>query len=104
MSFLIGALYVLFVISCILLIVVILLQEGKGGGLGEAFGGVGGETFGHRAGGVNKFTAMLAGVMMVTAIVINAMSKPDTGSFIERPSVDAPPVGPVSPPGPPSKG
>lgn len=73
MSILVGLLYVLFVISCVLLVVVILLQEGKGGGLSEAFGGVGGETFGHRAGGVNKFTSLLAGVMVVTLIAIHSV-------------------------------
>ena len=40
-----------------LLITIILLQEGKGGGLGGAFGGAGAETFGVQSGGVNRFTA-----------------------------------------------
>ena len=73
MSILVTLLYVVFVISCILLVIVILLQEGKGGGLAEAFGGVGGETFGHRAGGVNKFTSALAAVMIVSLILIHSM-------------------------------
>ena len=73
MSIFIGFLYVLFVIACLLLVVVILLQEGKGGGLSEAFGGVGGETFGHKAGGVNKFTSALAAVMIVSLIMIHSL-------------------------------
>lgn len=73
MSIFVGFLYVLFVVSSLLLIVVILLQEGKGGGLSEAFGGVGGETFGHRAGGVNKFTSALAAIMIVSLIMIHSL-------------------------------
>ena len=52
-------LYIIFFIAATLLILVILLQEGKGGGLSEAFGGAGAETFGVRAGGINKFTFTL---------------------------------------------
>ena len=112
MNFLTVALFVLFVISSILLIVVILLQEGKGGGLGEAFGGVGGETFGHKAGGVNKFTGLLAAVMMVSAIVINATAKPNAGpvgsyreNVKEQPVLppNVPPPGVVPPANPPNE-
>ena len=84
-GFLQGLLYVVFVIACILLILVILLQEGKGGGLGEAFGGIGGETFGHKAGGVNKFTAVLAAVMIASVILIHTLgqSQIDTGLYTD---------------------
>jgi preprotein translocase subunit SecG len=64
-------LYIVFVFSCLLLIGVILIQEGKGGGLGEAFGGVGGETFGHKAAPINKFTAGLAAVMIVSLVLLH---------------------------------
>ncbi len=59
---------VLFVLGSILLIAIVLLQEGKGGGLGNAFGGAGGEAFGHSVGGINKFTGWVAGVLMLTAL------------------------------------
>jgi len=64
--------WVLFFLSSVLLIAVILLQEGKGGGLAEAFGGVGAETFGVKSGGINKVTMTLALVFCVSALVINA--------------------------------
>ncbi len=64
--------WVLFFLSSVLLIVLILLQESKGGGLSEAFGGVGAETFGVKSGGINKFTFALAGVFCVAALVVNA--------------------------------
>ena len=35
----------LFIIICVMLIVVVLLQRGRGGGLGSAFGGLGGDVF-----------------------------------------------------------
>ncbi len=64
--------WVLFFLSSVLLIAVILLQESKGGGLSEAFGGVGAETFGVKSGGINKVTMTLAAVFCVSALVINA--------------------------------
>ena len=65
-------LWVLFFGSAILLSVVILLQEGKGGGLAEAFGGVGAETFGVKSGGISRFTFSVAAVYMVAAILLHA--------------------------------
>lgn len=65
-------LYILFTFSSLVLIVVILLQEGKGGGLAAAFGGAGGDTFGVGAGGINKFTSVLATVFILCAIVLAA--------------------------------
>ena len=58
----------LFFISAILLLVIVLLQEGKGGGLASALGGQGAETFGVATGGVNKVTLFLAGVFLVSAL------------------------------------
>lgn len=64
--------WVLFFLSAILLTVVVLLQESKGGGLAEAFGGVGAETFGVKAGGINRFTFLLAAVFCGSAIIISS--------------------------------
>jgi protein translocase SecG subunit len=64
--------WVLFFLSAVLLTVVILLQESKGGGLAEAFGGVGAETFGVKAGGINRFTFLLAAIFCGSAILISA--------------------------------
>jgi preprotein translocase subunit SecG len=61
---------VVFVIVALMLIAVVLIQEGKGGGFGNAFGGVGGEVFGHGATGVNKLTSWLAGTLLVLAMVL----------------------------------
>jgi len=66
-------LWVLMFLSAVLLSIVILLQEGKGGGLAEAFGGMGAETFGVKSGGINKFTFALAGCFMGSAVVLHAV-------------------------------
>jgi preprotein translocase subunit SecG len=64
-------LWLLLLLSMLLLIGVILLQEGKGGGLAEAFGGAGAETFGVKAHGINKFTAIVGAVFLVLCILLN---------------------------------
>ncbi len=69
-DFLVGFLYLVFVLSSLLLVVIILLQEAKGGGLAGAFGGAGTEAFGVKAGGINKFTATVAGIFLGSAVII----------------------------------
>ena len=64
-------LYGIFVVVALLLGAIVLMQEPKGGGLGSAFGGAGGEAFGHGAGGVNRFTSVLGGLFFVIALVIS---------------------------------
>jgi preprotein translocase subunit SecG len=59
---------VVFFLSAVLLMVIVLLQEGKGGGLASALGGQGAETFGVSSGGVNKVTLWLAGIFLVSAL------------------------------------
>ena len=66
-------LWIAMFLSAVLLSIVILLQEGKGGGLAEAFGGMGAETFGVKSGGINKFTFALAGVFMGSAVLLHTM-------------------------------
>jgi protein translocase SecG subunit len=64
--------WILFFASAVLMTIVVLLQESKGGGLAEAFGGTGAETFGVKSGGINKFTFLLAGIFCGSAILISA--------------------------------
>lgn len=64
-----GAVMVLFVISAVLVTLVVLAQEGKGGGLAGAFGGAGADSFGVKAGTVNKFTAWLAAAFLGLALL-----------------------------------
>lgn len=64
--------WLLFFASAVLLTIVVLLQESKGGGLAEAFGGMGAETFGVKTGGINRFTFLLAAIFCGSAILISA--------------------------------
>lgn len=69
-----GAVMVLFILSALLVTLVVLLQEGKGGGIAGAFGGAGAETFGVKAGTVNKFTSWLAALFLGLALVHAGLS------------------------------
>lgn len=64
--------WILFFVSALLMTILILLQESKGGGLAEAFGGMGAETFGVKSGGINKATFLLAAIFCGCAILISA--------------------------------
>ena len=67
-------LLILFVPICILLILIVLLQAGKGGGLAGAFGGAGGQTFlGARGAAdfLSKLTIYLAIGFMFLSLVLS---------------------------------
>ena len=70
-------LYIVFVLSAIVLIIVVLLQEGRGGGFGQALGEHGQQTFGVAASGIHKFTLGVAGVFLASAVLIHALGQPD---------------------------
>jgi preprotein translocase subunit SecG len=65
-----AVLWLIFMLSAIILVFVILLQEPKGGGLAEAFGGMGAQTFGVKATGITKFTAYVGAVFILSAILL----------------------------------
>lgn len=65
--------WILFVFCSAFMIFIILLQEPKGGGLAEAFGGTGAETFGVKSSGVNRFTLTIAGFWIGSAILIQLL-------------------------------
>jgi preprotein translocase subunit SecG len=100
-------LWILLIVSIFLLIGVILLQEGKGGGLAEAFGGVGAETFGVKAAGINKFTSIVGAVFLALCISLtlfkpgpsNVPALKDPGAFPNFGGQNTPVVPPVVPPG-----
>jgi len=57
------------------LIVVILLQEGRGGGFGQALGEHGQQTFGVAAQGIHKFTMWVAVFFLLCAIVLHVRNR-----------------------------
>ena len=55
---------------CVFLILVVLLQQGRGGGLGSAFGGATAQVFGGRGAGnfMTRLTAICAAIFMITSM------------------------------------
>ena len=99
-----AILWILFVLACVLVSTVILLQEGKGGGLSEAFGGVGQQTFGVKAEGINKFTGWVSFIVVVLAVVITRIRTGDSvvnfAPASAPPSVETPAEAPADVPTP----
>ena len=97
MDLLITFLYILFILSAIVLVVVILLQEGKGGGLTGALGVSGQQTFGVGASGINKFTGWTGAIFLASALGIHFFTRieserslaGDFGPVIQAPSEGA---------------
>jgi len=73
MSFLLYASVVLLFIICLFLILIVLIQKGRGGGLASAFGGAGGNTaFGSKTGDVLTWaTSIVFAIFLLLAIVTN---------------------------------
>jgi len=93
-----GLLWVVFTLLCLAVSGLVLLQEGKGGGLGDAFGGAGAQTFGVKAQGVAKVTGYMAAGIVVVAIVITKMRSGQSGGeeFFDD---EVPPAGAIQEPG-----
>jgi preprotein translocase subunit SecG len=76
---------VVHVLVCLILIVVVLLQRGKGAEIGAVFGGGGSSTvFGSRGAG-NFFTKLTAGaaiIFMGTSLILSYMGTGDSGSTL----------------------
>ncbi len=80
MALLTTLLYIVFVIAALVLVTVILLQEGKGGGFGSALGVEGQQTFGVKASGIHKFTMIVALLFIGSAVVIHLINRVSTGA------------------------
>ena len=74
MPIIINLLYILFALLAIVLITVVLLQEGKGGGFTDALGAAGQQTFGVKASGIHKFTGTVAVLFLLTALAITMLN------------------------------
>jgi preprotein translocase subunit SecG len=97
--YLVSAFYVL---VCVFLLLVILMQQGKGD-MAAAFGGGSSQSaFGARAGAtvLSKATAILAVLFMVGAMVLSIMGQRGPGSVVSGTKAPAPVAAPkpVTPP------
>src|SRR5438874_9416867 len=73
LSFFLYATMTVFIIVCLFMILLVLIQKGRGGGLASAFGGAGGNTaFGSKTGDVLTWaTSVVFGIFLILAIVTN---------------------------------
>ena len=76
MNFFFYATVVAFCSVCLILILLVLIQKGRGGGLASAFGGSGGSTaFGTKTGDVLTWaTSIVFGVFLLLAVALNLIS------------------------------
>ena len=84
----ISAILIIHVIVCFFLILIVLLQTGKGADIGAAFGGTSTQTlFGSTGGNTffNKLTIGVATVFMLTCLLLAYFStKPGTSSIMKK--------------------
>lgn len=61
---------IIHIFVCLVLMFVVLLQQGKGGGMGSAFGGASAQVFGGSGAGnlLTRATAICAGLFMLTSV------------------------------------
>lgn len=88
-------LIIIHVLVCLFLIVIVLLQHGKGADIGATFGGSSQSLFGTEGPIplLNKITTLAAIVFMVTSISLAYISaNKSTGTVMEDVQVQAPPV------------
>lgn len=92
-SFMMSVVGVLFVIVCVALVLVVLIQKGRGGGLSGAFGGLGaGGLFGTKTGDfLTWVTIGLTALLLSLAIIMGLYYKPIVTE------ADIAPSGPVAP-------
>jgi preprotein translocase subunit SecG len=88
MPFLYFTLVTLFLIVCVFLILLVLIQKGRGGGLASAFGGGGGHTaFGSKTGDVLTWaTSIVFGVFVLLAVALNLVAN-NIGAAPKKPAV-----------------
>lgn len=101
----------IYVLTCFVLMLVILLQQGKGGDIASAFGGGSSQAaFGARSGAtvLSRATAIAAALFLIFAIVLGIVGQRGPGSVLggrapapAKPSPTAPaPAAPAPAPAP----
>ena len=75
-SFFLYFFMTLFIVVCLFMILLVLIQKGRGGGLASAFGGAGGNTaFGSKTGDVLTWaTSVVFGIFLILAITLNLVA------------------------------
>jgi len=94
-SFIMNVVAVLFVICCVSLVLIILIQKGRGGGLSGAFGGaMAGGILGSKTGDfLTWVTIVLVGVFLTLAVVMAKFYKPaQVGDYDVSPQTQQQPL------------
>jgi preprotein translocase subunit SecG len=90
MGFLIGTVLVFFVIACFFLILLVLVQAGKGGGLGGMMGGASQTAFGSSSADVlTKATRVIAISFIVLSLLLSFLFAKKEEVIIEAPTPSA---------------
>ncbi len=76
---------ILHIVVCIVLILVVLLQAGKGANMGAAFGGSSQTVFGSSGAGtfLGKLTTLVAAIFMLTSLTLSYFSVSRGASIME---------------------
>lgn len=88
------------VLTSLFLILLVLIQRGRGGGLAGAFGGMGGQSaFGTKAGDIfTRITVAVAGFwILLCVLTLNLLGKPQSLLAPGLGSAAAPPTQPLQP-------
>ena len=85
-----GVLNLVLGLASVFLIILVLIQRGKGGGLAGAFGGTGGSSaFGSRAGDVfTRVTIYVAAVWILLIMFLIKMVQPTNPLPSDRPTIE----------------
>ena len=91
----------LYILVCFTMMLVVYLQQGKGGDIASAFGGGGSSqsAFGARAGAtvLSKATAVLAAAFMISALALAIIGQRGPGSVISGSAPPRPTSAPAKP-------
>jgi preprotein translocase subunit SecG len=81
-SFFMNVVAVVFIICAVVLILTILIQKGRGGGLGAAFGGVASGILGSKTGDfLTWVTIAMVSIFLMLAVVMAKFYKPSISDF-----------------------
>jgi preprotein translocase subunit SecG len=93
----------LFVLTCLVLSLVILLQQGRGGDIASAFGGSSSQAaFGARSGAtlLTKATSIAAALFMILALALSILGQRTTSSVVSGTPAPPPAAKPAALPAP----
>ena len=91
-GFIMNVVAVLFVLCAVVLVLVILIQKGRGGGLSAAFGGgMAGGLLGSKTGDfLTWVTIVLVGAFLLLALVLAKFFRPSVGDYGSGQTLGAP--------------